>query len=113
MQASQRLLELYGRRVAPMVIIVGVGVSAFAAGQLAAYQARTPPVTIEYTRPHDDGGYDARFVGSVHSDLYHFPWCPGARRIDTDNRITFASRQEASRAGYTPASNCPGLKKAP
>ncbi len=49
-------------------------------------------------------------VGSRHSDRYHFPWCPGARRIKPENLVTFSSFEEARRAGYVPARNCPGLE---
>ncbi len=49
-------------------------------------------------------------VGSKNSDKYHYPWCSGAKRIAEENKITFASIEEARKAGYVPASNCKGLK---
>lgn len=49
-------------------------------------------------------------VGSKSGTKYHLPDCPGAKRIKPANLITFESIQAAKAAGYTPASNCPGLQ---
>lgn len=49
-------------------------------------------------------------VGSKNSDKYHFPWCSGAQRIKDENKIWFASVDEAREAGYSPAGNCKGLE---
>lgn len=48
-------------------------------------------------------------VASKNGTRYHLLTCPGAKQITEANRITFASRAAAEAAGYTPASNCPGL----
>jgi methylphosphotriester-DNA--protein-cysteine methyltransferase len=37
------------------------------------------------------------------------PDCPGAKQISEQNKIWFASIEEAEKAGYKPAGNCPGL----
>lgn len=50
-----------------------------------------------------------KFVASKNSDVYHYPWCPGAQRIKEENKIYFSSKEEAEKAGYRPAKNCPGL----
>jgi len=49
-------------------------------------------------------------VASKNGTKYHYPWCPGAKQISDKNKITFNSIEEARAAGYTPASNCKGLK---
>lgn len=49
-------------------------------------------------------------VASKSGKKYHFPWCTGALQIAEKNKIWFDSYPEALSAGYTPASNCPGLK---
>jgi len=54
-----------------------------------------------------------RVVGSKNSDKYHLPDCPGAKQISEQNKIWFDSIEEAEKAGYKPAGNCPGLKKEP
>ena len=48
-------------------------------------------------------------VASKSGTKYHFPWCSGALRIKEENKIWFATTDEAKKAGYTPASNCKGL----
>lgn len=49
-------------------------------------------------------------VASKNGTKYHYPWCAGAKQISDKNKITFNSIEEARAAGYTPASNCKGLK---
>ncbi len=51
-----------------------------------------------------------KIVASKGGTKYHFPWCQGAQRISDANKIWFNSVEEARKAGYTPASNCKGLK---
>jgi len=50
-----------------------------------------------------------KYVASKSGTKYHFLTCPGAKQIKEDNKIYFNSTAEAESAGYTPASNCPGL----
>lgn len=49
-------------------------------------------------------------VASKSGTKYHLLSCAGAKQIKPENLITFKSREEAERAGYTPAANCPGLQ---
>ena len=49
-------------------------------------------------------------VGSKNGTKYHYPWCAGAKQISAKNLIIFKSIEEARAKGYTPASNCQGLK---
>jgi hypothetical protein len=49
------------------------------------------------------------YVASKTGSKYHLPWCPGASQIKEENKIYFASKDEAERAGYTPAANCKGI----
>ena len=50
-----------------------------------------------------------KVVGSKNGSKYHLPECSGAKRIKEENKIWFASVEEAKQAGYTAAANCPGL----
>jgi len=52
---------------------------------------------------------EKQYVASVKGSKYHFPWCSGAGRINEENKIWFASKEEAEKAGYEPAKNCKGL----
>lgn len=51
------------------------------------------------------GGY----VGSKNGTKYHLPSCPGAKQITKENLVRFETKEEAEAAGYSKASNCPGL----
>lgn len=52
-----------------------------------------------------EGGY----VASKNGTKYHLPWCSGAKRIKAENKVWFATKEEAEGAGYAPASNCKGI----
>lgn len=49
------------------------------------------------------------YVASKNGTSYHLPNCPGAKQIKPENKIEFNSKEEAEKAGYKPAANCPGL----
>jgi hypothetical protein len=49
------------------------------------------------------------YVGSKNGTKYHLPWCGSASQIKEENKVFFASKEEAQRAGYTPAANCKGI----
>ncbi|MBI2639599.1 MAG: hypothetical protein HYW90_01760 [Candidatus Sungbacteria bacterium] len=51
----------------------------------------------------------SKYVASKSGSAYHFPWCAGAQKIKDKNKILFNSKEEAEKAGYKPAGNCPGL----
>ncbi len=52
-----------------------------------------------------EGGY----VASKSGTKYHLPWCSGAKRIKEENKVFFKTKEEAEKAGYSPASNCKGI----
>lgn len=51
-----------------------------------------------------------QLVASKSGTKYHFPWCAGAQQISEKNKIWFNAPEEARKGGYTPASNCKGLR---
>lgn len=51
------------------------------------------------------------FVASKKGKYYHLPDCPGAKSIKPENKVEFKSVDDAQRAGYDPAQNCPGLSR--
>jgi hypothetical protein len=57
-----------------------------------------------------DAGSQGVVVASKSGTKYHYPWCSGAKQISAKNKIVFASPEEAQKAGYSPATNCKGLK---
>ena len=77
----------------------------------ASVQDITPEQKEGTAQKETQGNYQGQVVGSKNSDKYHLPDCPGAKQISEQNKIWFSSIEEAEKAGYKPASNCPGLAK--
>ena len=46
------------------------------------------------------------YVGSVSSDVYHYPYCGNAAQIYPENRIWFTSAEDARSQGYRPCKVC-------
>lgn len=129
---------LTGKYFVPLAFIL-VSIIAFTLGRISASQdkrepvrvinnsllptnsgevkgATSPPSSLLSTSPNLGEGSSAsaeasgKVVGSKNGTKYHYPWCAGAKQISAKNLITFNSIEEARAKGYTPASNCKGLK---
>ncbi len=59
--------------------------------------------------PQAVGAEQGKYVASKSGTKYHLPWCAGAKQIKEENKIWFVSKEEAEKAGYTPAANCKGI----
>jgi hypothetical protein len=70
-----------------------------------AHASGTEVVKKESKGSAPEGGY----VASKNGGKYHLPWCSGALRIKEENKVWFKTKEEAEKAGYTPASNCKGI----
>ena len=46
------------------------------------------------------------YVGSKHSNKYHYTWCKWAQKINPNNKVVFNSVKEALDAGYIPCKVC-------
>jgi len=49
------------------------------------------------------------YVGSKNGTAYYLPWCGGVKLINEENKIWFASKEDAETKGYKPAGNCKGI----
>ena len=112
------------------IIIILVAFASFGLGRLSKIEETRSPVRIENmtasvigvkesatmgsTRAQNKSNSQLTqteiYVGSINGSKYHYPWCSGAQRIKESNKIQFSSKEEAIKAGYTPAANCKGLK---
>lgn len=106
------------------VIVVLVAIIAFSLGRLSKIEQGREPVRVLNTNQEasanmssnsakaalNDRSDNGIVVGSKSGTKYHLPTCPGAKQISEKNRITFNSIEEARAKGYTPATNCKGLK---
>ena len=106
-------------------LIVLVAFASFGLGRLSKIQITRAPLKIDQTAAVGEAIGDVKnvaptianetksagmYVASKNGAKYHFPWCSGAKSISEANKIWFNSVEEARAAGYTPASNCKGLK---
>lgn len=120
--AAKNLLWKEDIFIAAVIILVGFG--GFGLGRLSKTEESKTPVAIRgATAPgtaiaggganeasYELGIMDGKnYVASVGGTKYHLPWCPGAERIKEENKIWFATEDEARAAGYSPAGNCSGL----
>jgi hypothetical protein len=95
---------------APLNINQNAGLSATVASRGDSAAADALKNTVNSASNSSSVGLREGFiVASKTSKKYHFPWCPGAQQIKDDNKIWFATVEEAQVAGYVPASNCKGL----
>lgn len=104
-------------------VIICVALIGFGLGRLSAISERKTPITIENTQSnvsaaatttYDVVAYDVvaeekLYVASKNGTKYHYPWCSGAQNIKEENKIWFSAKEEAEKAGYSPAANCKGL----
>ncbi|MCL4378713.1 MAG: MBL fold metallo-hydrolase [Actinobacteria bacterium] len=67
-------------------------------------QTSPPEATIatEPTQPQQSGAY----VGSIKSDVFHYPNCKYVKKILPENIIWFSSREDAISKGYRPCKVC-------
>lgn len=108
--------------------IVLLGALSFGLGRLSAREHTTVPVALCDTAPSVLGvtatalpattqppasttqvSVTGTYVASKSGSAYHYPWCSGAQRIKEENKIWFATKEDAEAAGYRPAGNCKGL----
>ncbi len=52
---------------------------------------------------------EGKYVASKSGTKYYLPTCSGVKRIKEENKVWFASVEDAQAAGLSPAANCPGL----
>jgi hypothetical protein len=93
--------------------LINVGLNWFKTNKLAQYPNQINILSLNTSilpGVPDPNGPLGVFVGSKTGKKYHLPSCSGAKRIIDKNKIWFASAIEAEKLGYTPATNCPGLK---
>jgi len=65
--------------------------------QIAALPT-TPPANLQ--------SYAGPFVGSINSNVYHYPWCFEAKKILAKNLVIFPTVANACAAGYRPCEEC-------
>lgn len=131
----ERLTDFLNSRYFGATIIILVAIISFFLGRISGLEEKKPPLKIisqalkeeslnqsanisDFQQAAavgasptlDSMANSGQLVASKNGTKYHYPWCAGAKQISEKNLITFKSVEEARAAGYTPASNCKGLK---
>ncbi len=108
------------------ILVLLVALAAFGLGRLSATQGSTAlRVLYPEAKPAEPlantaavvkaapvrvaGQGSGAYVASKNGAKYYLVSCSSASRIKAENRVYFASVQQAVAAGYEPAANCPGL----
>ncbi|KKS30456.1 MAG: Endonuclease I [Parcubacteria group bacterium GW2011_GWC2_42_11] len=109
------------REYSIILVLLLLGGISFGLGRLSATKPVSVPVTLcasetvstieasAISAPLTSSHKTSQYVGSKNGTVYHLPWCGGARRIREENKVWFATKEEAEQAGYRPATNCKGL----
>ena len=100
-------------------IIFLTSLSSFGLGRLSVDLKPASPILITDTaatsdsvpnQPADIGNHtDQRVLASRTGSTYYYTWCSGAKRIKEENKIWFATKEAAEKAGLKQAGNCSGL----
>lgn len=99
-----------------VLIIIGVGVSAFGLGRLSARDKGLSSISTvsvislaQQSSPVSLVPPNASlmpYVASKNGKLYYTTSCSGAKRIATKNEVRFMTAYEAEQAGYTASPSC-------
>lgn len=54
-----------------------------------------------------NGSPTGAIIGNRRSRIYHLPNCPNYKAVSPQNRVIFKNQEEAARAGFRMARNCP------
>ncbi len=87
------LINLYGIRKEKMPITIGSSTTLGVKNLTGAANSQT----------------EKMFVASKNGAKYYYPWCGGVSRIKEENKVWFSTKEQAEKAGLTPAANCKGL----
>lgn len=124
-KSKNKLDDLSRSELYTIAIIILIGFAGFGLGRLSFIEDNKEPVKIEFPEYLSASILNAEktingdnassivqglLVASKNGSKYHYPWCSGGKSISEKNKIYFDSVDEARKAGYTPASNCKGLK---
>jgi len=74
--------------------------------EAAVLEAPEGLIKAEAAEPIPEGG---QYVASKNGEAYYLPWCGGVSRINDENKVWFASKEEAEAKGYRPAKTCKGI----
>ena len=95
----------------PLAVLLLIGVAALAVGVTLAFNLQAPeptqaPSQQPQGQPLPDQPAAQKYVGSINSNIYHYPSCKWAKKIYPQNEIWFSSPSHARANGYRPCKVC-------
>lgn len=69
-------------------------------------ETTTPETTATETTAPETPAQSGEYVGSINSDVFHYPNCSYVNSIHPENIIWFSSRDDAIAHGYRPCKRC-------
>ncbi len=107
-------IKPFERDIFIVAIIVLTAFIGFGLFRLYEIREAKTPITIENISDNLKAGESAisgekLFVASKNGAKYYYPWCSGVSRIKEENKVWFATKEQAQKAGFSPAANCKGL----
>ena len=96
-----------------ILIIIAVAIGSFYTGRMSLKHQNTQSVSI-YKNTGSvanimDNLSDTKAYASKIGSRYYMAWCPGKDGLSPKNLISFQTWQDAERAGYKLADDCPHL----
>lgn len=73
----------------------------------APWDFRHPAKPTSDPQPMFNAVVEGPVIGNKNSRIYHLPTCPDYNRVAEKNRQYFKTKEEAEKAGYRVARNCP------
>jgi methylphosphotriester-DNA--protein-cysteine methyltransferase len=61
---------------------------------------------VEKSEEETEKARTNQFVGRINSNVFHFPSCAQARKIEQARQIWFSSSEDARKQGYKPCKIC-------
>ncbi len=114
-------IKPFERDIFIVAIIVLTAFIGFGLFRLYEIREAKTPITIENISDNLKAGESAAggeklpaspaggFVASKNGAKYYYPWCSGVSRIKEENKVWFATKEQAEKSGFSPAANCKGL----
>lgn len=110
---DQKINSYLSHNTFVIATIILIALASFGLGRLSKIEERKPEIRLKNeataSKSIEIGESVGQYVASKNGSKYHLPWCSGASTIKEENKIWFNSKEEAEKAGYTPASNCKGI----
>jgi hypothetical protein len=115
-----------------LLVVIGVGVSAFGLGRLSVKNSLSDTADIQITQTagasmkgslssqhspsnpvpqrqissSSQSGIEKNYIASKNGKLYYTPGCSGTKRIKPANEVWFATASDAEASGYARSASC-------